>query len=523
MKAIKYIFILTVLLQSCSFDNLLYNSNKEDETNTTKKECKYEYDNKTDTLSYLEDDTVIWKEVYDFNEAGNPIFVKRMTATGTLLYSNIYMWSNNNLVLNASFNINNELAYFTTYKYSGDDKIVMKSIYNSDLTLSEFETISFNGDNIISNRSYDSDSNLKWGKSYTISDNNKLLRATRYGEDKEIISYLSYDYDKPFYTIKIEAFGKIDLGDRIKSYPIKINFNSNVLYGKVNIDSRNTEDLKAPELPDYPLDPETEPTLSTKDSVWIEFEITDSYGKTSTLLENYKNHYRPVSLKRSAPDYFEGTIDLNLEYNEDKVISKVTSYKDEDLLKLDFTYNESGLPTSLTTTGKAMLLPITYGVTYNSNTNVPNGLEISSNDTKLQSFKYTYKSNMDITTLNISEFEKSILYIEQKDGDDQLISTYVFNYNNSSKQLTIDVKDSEDVSNGKFVLGYNEKDLITSFASYSKDGKQIWDYNYSYDDLKNKISENKYNQEDLPEPPTEISGIDIETLLIDIKNFIPVL
>lgn len=523
MKTIKYIFILIVLLQSCSFDNLLYNNDEEDNSNTTEKVSRYEYDNQTDTLSYLEDDTVIWKELYDFNDSGKPIFVKRLTATGTLLFSNIYSWSNDNVILNASFNINNELSYFITYKYSTDNKIIMRSKYDAGSNLNEFETLEFNEDVIVSNRSYDSNSNLKWGKSYTISDSNQLLRATSYGADKEIISYLSYDYDKTFYKTKTEAFGDISLDSTIKSYPINFSFNSNVSYGGVNTESRNTSSLTAPEFQEYPVDPKTDPIFSSRDSVWMKLEIADPYGLTSTLLEKYGSLYRPVSLKRSALEYYEGTIDLKIEYDEDKVLSKVTSYKSEELLKLNFTYNNSGLPASLETTGKVMLLPMKYSFTFKENSNAINGIEISSNDTILQSFKYTYKSDIDITNLDISEFEKSVLSIEQRDGDNLLISTYVFNYDNTTKKLTINVKDSEDVSNGKFVLGYNENDLINSFSSYSKEGKQIWDYSYSYDELKNKISENKYNKDDLPELPTEISGVDIETLLIDIKNFIPVL
>ena len=104
---------------------------------------------------------------------------------------------------------------------------------------------------------------------------------------------------------------------------------------------------------------------------------------------------------------------------------------------------------------------------------------------------------------------------------ESLFATYTLSYNTEKTELTLTVTDAEGVTTGHFVLYYEEDGLLAGVESYTADDTLNWDYNYSYDELKNRVSEVKLIELDDIEVPEVINSFDIESLLGDLSRYMP--
>lgn len=509
MKTIVYVLFLTLLIQGCSFD--FFNSDKDSDSTGVVK--RYELDSVNDIKYYYEDDVLKWKEYYDYNDSGKCIFVKhQLMPSDTTGWSYVYTWDNDKLITEAYFTADNELSWFNSYSYT-ESNITLQASYSANSQLQDFTSFSYNSSGKVELcKKYSSSSALEWAyeKEYDVSEN--LISSSYYTTDGTRKAYITYEYDGSNREIKRTGYGTTSRTDTFSCSPNSFSFPA---YGGQNTTDRNTASLAAPSNPAYPSVPSTSFTSTVYGShTWLSLWVYDTYGYSLATLNS---NNLPIYLERSAPDYLNGKpVIIDIAYSDqNKVLSKTTNYGGSNILKLEFGYNSGGYPETLNTSGEALLIPLNYKFIYTSK-NKPATIEIYNETNLLQKFVYEYSAG---DTFDKNDLEKNISKITHYNGDNTLIGTYNFSYDDPSKSLTISVLDAQGSNNGKFILQYNADENLTRFASYSKDNEKLWDYRYTYDSTyKKRISETNLNKDDVPEV---VSSFNIETLFEDIKIFMP--
>lgn len=506
MKTIIYSFIIVLLLQSCSFD-FLGSSDDDAPEGVTK---RYEFDSATDTKYYYEDDTLKWKEQYDYNASGECIFIKRMTPSDTTLWSYVYTWADGKVTSESYFNNENILSWFNTFNYSSIN-MTQHNNYNSSSQLQWFNAYSYSLSNKIeTSTKYDNASTVQWAYGYEYDSSDRLITASSYSNNGRRIAYITHEYDGSDRKIKEEGFGEAVSSDTFYSKAKCFNFPTS---GGENTLSRNTASLTAPSIP-------TAPTSSTSSLIndsltyaWMNLWQYDIYGYSFATLDSNR---LPTKLKRSAPDYLNNKpVVVDIEYTGTRVDSKTTTHNNNVILKLEFVYDSSNRPISIITTGEALLLPLTYNISYKP-VGIPASIGIYNGPTMLQRFDYEY--SVPDESVNINNIGEYISIIKHYDGDNTYLGSYNFSYDLALNKLTIAVKDSTDLANGEIVLQYDVNGHTSGLTSYSPTNEQIWDYSYSYDSFGNRVSETYENSNGVPQV---VNTFDIETIFEDIKRYLP--
>lgn len=560
MKTIKYIFVLLLILQSCNFEDLVFSKDDDSDDEPDYVVVKtYEYDKENDILTYLEDDVEIWKEYYDFEEVDGvmkPVFAKRVLSSDIIYEYRTYRWDDGNPVLVAYYDLNGALTYFDTFKYDENDKVVLRASYNSSSNLDYIDTVKYNdeGTKVLENKSYDSSDNLTIAKKQVYSDDDIVSKfyynANSGNSNHKWHSYIYYDnnfkYYKDLTASMTEAYGT-GSGAYLSSLGTWIHYK--VKYGEENTTSRNTENLVTPVLPAYPTDPDKDVEFEKLDLKWMTLKVEDSFGETVTYLNS---DFKPTQIRRSAPDHYEGYMYVYFSYTTTgEIKSKTTKYKNYELLKLELDYNDTkGYLDSLTVSGKDTEIPTnTYSLTYYEE-NIPKGLRWELAGTVLFDFIYEYKEGIDLSTLNIEDINSNITSIKQYQGEADKNNLYAtYDFVSDELELILNVSDKDSKNTGKIILGHNDDSTTAYLKSFgydedTKDYFPVWDYNYTYADfefsglineldvtksVQTRLTEFKNEYEDgaeqlsAPQTPESITGIDIETLLLDIKNLLPIL
>ncbi len=506
MKLLIYIPLFIILLTGCSFD--LGNLDSDEEEVIVVK--RYEYDDDNDIKSYFEDDVLKWTEEYDFNSSNQCIFMAHKLTSGTTLWSYIYSWEGNNLKSRSYFDIDNTLSTLETYFYNENDKINLHANYDNSSALQSFKTYLYTDtDKINRTISYNNLSEIEWAYLNEYDTNDKVSRSSSYSDSGSRIAYIDYSYfnDDEY---KREGFGDTKTSDSFISNSKSFSFPA---YGGVNITSRNINSLETPEIPTSPTAPSFNYTDDELDYTWMKLWEEDDWGSSYVILNS---NYLPTNMERTVPEYLDETpIKIDISYTGTRVDSKKTSYNGDDLLLLEFEYNEDNYPITIKTSGELLYIPLNYHFTY-SESGIPTEFAVYNQDTMLQKFVYTYTS--DTSEISIENFSSSISTITHYDGDDKLVGTYVFTYDSEDNQITIDTLDPDGIDTGEIVILFNDDGNTTSLKSYSACGEKVWDYSYSYDEYQNRVSELNFNEDDVPEV---ISSFDIETLFDDIKRYLP--
>ena len=502
--------ILMLFIESCSLDFL--NDSGEDENEAA---SYYEYDSENDIKYYYEGDgTLIWMEYYDFNADGQCIFIKHCLPSNSVLWSYVYGWSGNNLVMEAYFDSRNTLSWFNTNVYSGGNALQQNN-YDENSRLKWFETWTYDGSSrALTSARYGETSSLEWAYRYEYDSAGNAALSSLYGTDSHRTAYIASSYDSSNRSIKNTGYGSTTSSDTFKSCFSAESFPA---WGGVNTDSRNSAGLTAPAAPAAPSIPTLNLIDDSRDYSWMSLWVYDSFGYTMATLNS---SYLPVYLKRSAPEQLNDLpIETVITYENSRVKSKTTTYNGETVLKLEFTYDSNSYLTSLNTTGDSLYIPLRYDFTYTSG--VPAGISIYNEDTLLQRFVYEYS----VTPAVSEEYARSIQTIHHYDGDNSYIGYYSFSYDEAGKKITIAVWDakgtidtSDDWENGSFILQYDDDGHTASLGSYDSSGNRVWTFEYSYDDLGNRIGENRYNADNLPEVAT---SLDVESLFEDLRRFLP--
>ena len=515
MKLLKSVILMLIgllILQGCSLSFL------DSATDETTEEPNYsEYDSSTDTKSYYDGSgNLLWYETYDFNDLGQCIFVQHLLSTNTVLWSYVYEWNGDNVVTEAYFNESNTLLWYNAFNYSSGN-IFEQVNYNGSNELQWFKAFSYSSTNKETQiAKFNSSNALEWAYKYEYDGSDRLSVSSIYNSNENRTAYINYDYDNEDRIIKKTGNGSTSSAD---TFSAAFTGFCHPTTGGVNTVKRNTDNLKAPTAPATPMVPVLTLSDPTFDYAWMSMWIYTDFGYSFVTLNN---EHLPVYMKTEAPNYLDDKpIEVILTYEGSKVLTKTTTYNNLEVLKLEFEYDAAGYLTSIDTTGASLYIPLRYDFTYISG--IPESISISNRNTLLQKFDYTYEGDIDL--IDPEEFAKSSLTIKQYDGDSSYIAYYTFTYSIDNNELTIDVMDpkgnedpADDSFNGKFILSYDVNDNAAEFASYDKYDNSVWNYQYGYDDLQNRISETRLNADDIPEV---VYSFDIESIFEDLRRFLP--
>ncbi|MDC7223896.1 MAG: hypothetical protein PQJ60_09160, partial [Spirochaetales bacterium] len=517
---------MVVLFAGCNFDFL---TDSDDDSSSDGDDSYYETDSTLDTRSYYESDgTLVWTEYYDFDTEGNCIFIKRVLASETVLWSKVYSWDGDNLDLEAYYDDDNNLSWYKQTVWDGDNALQYIEYDGSD-NLQGYETWTYNGDDTVATAAgYDENEDLEWAYSYTYDSSGNRTEISVYDAAQARTAIVASEYDDDDRLTQETGYGDSSWDSSYESSYSETCFE--VSYGGINTEDRNTDLLTVPTAPTAPVITTLTLGSGDLDYAWLFLKIYDDYGYTSATLNE---DYYPVSLSRYAPDYLDGILQLEMDFSGDQLNSKEITYDGESILALAFDFDSLGRLTYLETSGEALLLPLDYSVTY-YDSGVPESLTIATSGVDLQTLTFDY-GTIDLDTLSFDTYLENIATIHQYDGDDEYVAYYVFTYGTpdteGSYALTLTVydaqgteDDSDDVENGTIVLEYDADDFLASLSSFDSDGNSYWAYEYGYTDLVEDVTsavedasdtlriltgESYFDEDDLPSVSDYSSEIDM--------------
>lgn len=507
MKITKYVLLFLIMMSSCSLNFLDTDDDTEEKENYTV------YDKQTDTkFSYNSKDNLLWSEVYDFNASGQCIFVRHLLPSGLVLWSKIYSWDGDNVEIEAYYDSNDQLTWYNQFIYNSNNKLIQQVNYEGASDLQWFNSFSYTGTGKeLQTIRFNNSSSLEWAYQYTYDGSDRLLESSAYNTTTNRTAYIKHEWNSSDQPLKKTGYGTTQSADTFKTTCKDFSFPD---YGGVNTSNRNIPVLTIPAVPTTPAVPAVTLTDIELPSEWMSLWQYDSFGYSKVTL-NSDN--LPVYIKRDAPDYLNDLpIEVELSYSENKVASKTTTYNNQKVLKLEFLYDPDGYPISIETTGTSLLIPLRYNLSYDTN-HFPESISIFNESAMLQKFVYVYSVDTG-TIADLQDFAKlGEPTINHYDGDNTLIESFVFDYNDVDT-ITVTVNNALGDPNGSYQLTYDENDNVTSLSSYNSDKNQLWKYNYSYDDLNNRIAEMRLDENDIPEVAF---SFDIETIFEDLKRFLP--
>lgn len=514
-----YLLILPILLfLSC---NLSFLDDAGDGDSEDGPSNYYHFDSSTDTKYYYDGSTeeLIWYEVYDYNGSDQCIFRRRYLPNDAVLESSVYTWGGSNVIMESYFNVNNSLTWYNHIVYTSD-KITQMTNYDSSGTAQYTRTSLYSGDNITETARFDGSGTLEWAYKYTYSSGTLYNRISQYDETGNSDGYVDFEYDGSDRVIKKTGYGEAGITN---SFSATYGTYSFPVTGGVNTTSRNTDSLTAPSTPVPPS-----PTATLNDIgqsyAWMALWAYTSYGTAYTELNG---NYFPTHLSfQSATSTPVHPVEIDLTYIGSSAIdTKTFSYNGEEVLILDFDYDGSGYPVSLDTSGTALFIPLRYEFTYGGTNDVPLRIEIYNSTTLLQRFDYSYVGGSP-DAYDLTDFADNINRIDQYDGDLTHIGYYTFTY--GAGTLTIAAFEADDTPNGRFEITfstYGTNSYITEFTSYDSSNNQLWKREYDYENP-DSLDADKYFKTvqthlDGSDIPEVISSFDVETLFIELKNYLP--
>ncbi len=520
MKIVKYFLALLIIISAagCTFNFL---DSGDGEEGTAPPDYSV-WDNQEDTLHYYNgNDSLLWSENYDYNDAGQCIFLEHLLPSGTPLWSCLYGWGTDGVEVEACFDENNELTRYTRFIYTGG-KLSAQIRYNSTDILQWVKIYDYSGDLVNEIASFDTGLKLQWAYRYEYTGLNRI-KSTAYDSEGTRSEYIDYVWDSEDRLIKKTGYGSSTSGSGHNGNFGGFDFRAS---GGVNTVNRNDSGLLLPaQYP--PFSPPARPVLTDVSGdtySWMMMWAWAEYGGASlATMTTLNENYLPVYMKTSVPGTLDGDVEVELSYTGTRLDKKTTSYNGEAILNIDFGW-DSGYLTSLNTTGRALYFPALYKLSYDEVNNLPRGVEIWNGETLVQRFEYVFSG--DLSSIDSESFAKSQLTINHYNGDDVLIEYFVFGYNVTDDEVTITVMNpndtplntGDDTANGSYVIYYNADSTTAGVASFDRSGVQIWNYDYSYNDAMKRISEIKLDKDDIPEV---INTFDINSFLEDVRRFMP--
>ncbi len=225
--------------------------------------------------------------------------------------------------------------------------------------------------------------------------------------------------------------------------------------------------------------------------------------------------FRPVSMERTDRRLGNSTVRMNLSYDAEsgRISAKETYYGNTLALRIAMTYDTDGFPTSMDTTGAALLLPLKYDITWGDGHSLDR-LDLRGNGALMQYFVFEYNvgdaidgvddalSSLPLTlsdacTFDVFDFGNAFknaiatagMSIAHYDGEKTLVETFKLGALTDDEDNNLGLKaevwtapseahpDGE--LNGSYRIGY-ENVLAVSLGAYKADGTSLWTQSYGY-------------------------------------------
>jgi hypothetical protein len=380
------------------------------------------------------------------------------------------------------FTAANALSYVYGYKYDSSGRKTLIAYFDATKTLQWYQAFSWTiAGNLETQREYNAANVLQWARKYSyVADvaEGKITLAARFNGTRVLDSLTVNEYDQDGNLAKASYFGE-DACSRALS-PSFSGSSRPSARALLSLTLPTVPAMPTLTMPAAPADPASFSPAVTGYSFWF----YDASGVSSV---SFDENWIPQTLSRDDTRLIED-INVSLSYDSlGRISRKVTQYGQETALDLTVQYEGNTLfPVGVTTTGKSLLLPLSYTLEYDAN-HYPVKLSVLSGGNLMHYFTYAYSGPTVPVTLEqaksvdpfrlMDQLMSANLVIKHYDGDNALVETFTATAETNAMRVT--VRRPDGTANGSYLLSYDGTSLA-SCASYSAAGAQLWSYSYDY-------------------------------------------
>jgi len=383
----------------------------------------------------------------------------------------------------AFYNTADELQYYEDH-YITAAKTMLLAYYNASNELRWYRVFTYNGETFETITEYDGADARQWSRRYEYGDGSEVpattvINAASFAADGTPSGCAMYEFDSSDRVSFLTSYGGVSCA--VAGLSVAKSASS----ATARSATRAIAPLKVPGEIAYavPSIPDAA-ALSALGVSGYAYWNYDAFGSSELSMD--KDWY-PVRVAR-VDSRVAKTVSMELAWSAGhRIIRKKSYYGSTLALDVSMEYTDDGYPLKASTSGAAMLLPLDYELVYAGG--VPARLNVSSNGSLLQWFKYEYTGAALPTSFpairGIDPFAlldglaKSSLVIEHYDGDDLLIETFTFISNPATAVLKLEVENATGDSNGYYEAAY-EGELIASLKAFNASGMEQWEYSYGY-------------------------------------------
>jgi YD repeat-containing protein len=406
------------------------------------------------------------------------------------------------------YSVKDDLLSVSKYVRGSDGRVVLAAYYDNTLNLGSFDVYSYDTDGFVTGKySYDGAGALQSVRLYAAKST-----GTAKGQLESAAYYLAnattpaggvryYFIDTPSYASETwnmevsygssagEVAGQIWADD-----PYAGAINLTAIDAKINV----KRELVAPSMPSVPsLSIPSDFSATSLTKAGYRFSFKDDYG--STGLSSDPNFF-PLSASRTDKRINNGNTTVCAYLSRDdagRITTQETYYGDTLALKVAITYDGSTwFPSSVTTTGAAMLLPLTYEIAYKASNHAVDSITVKSDTTSLIVLKYEYKTELPAQTalavknmdpfvfLNALLATDVVIYHYKGDGK-TLVETFTAEPASvngiAGIKVSVNLPKSDGSAggeyNGSYIVGYNTSGQCASLQATDAADKPLWTQN----------------------------------------------
>ena len=395
------------------------------------------------------------------------------------------------------------LQYTYWYKYNPSGLMEMACLYNSaDVLVSSF-VYTFAADNKIETQAEyyythtdpsEATAHLKGALSFTFAGSGsaagKVNSAASFDGAAEMDGTVGYFFipgsDKWNVELTYGAKGSALVGFPETGYPAREIISAGVITSGT-VESHGRIELSLPDLP-------TPPTLdipqlpdSGMSPTGYRFAYYD--GDASIKIALNADRY-PVSVVRSGDSKLAGkTMQVELAYDgEHRIVRKTTRYGSTMALNLEIEYDVDNYPLEITTTGKAMMAPLSYLIEYQPDHSLER-ISVSLSDTPVQYFTFDGVDPLspgDIRTIDPFAIFDGLFtagaVIKHYTAANDLLETFTAESVDGGPKIVVNEPTDEGEPGGEtngYYLFSRDGDFTHTISAFSDDGKEVSSTDFS--------------------------------------------
>jgi hypothetical protein len=385
-----------------------------------------------------------------------------------------------------------------------DGRVTVAAYYNDSSSLYYFDVYTYDADGFVTGKyRYDASGSLVWAHLYAArasgTAKGQLESAASFDKAAVLDGGVRYYFiDTETYASKtwnMEASYGTKAGDVAGSAAAE-----NPSAGAVNSTTLTAEaklSLAAPAQPTIPsLTIPSDFTASSLSKAGYRFSFDDTYGNTTLSVGT---DWYPTSGIRTDSRLGAALSAKLVRDSAGRITTQSTYYGSTLALKVDIVYDgTTWFPVSVTTTGAAMMLPLTYAIAYQPANHAVESITVKSENTPLVVLKYSYTTELPAqTAASVKDMDpfafigalvksEAVIYHYKGDGKTLVESfTPVVSKDAGGTATGVEVKVNLPKAdgtaggdyNGSYVINYNAAGQCVSLQSKDKTGAVQWTQN----------------------------------------------